>query len=206
MSSENRRPWTSATPEGPPVPEKISGDTRTDKRTIDMVDLWQTSYYRATEKVPCFKMFIRKLTMKEKQLYKQKYGNFDDSVEWEDCNLELRSSMEIKKHFLQGCEKGHGVLENIIIGDKNDTTSKYNLDPESPDQWLVVQNLLLMRDCDTGDVIVFSRVPHKPHSDVIIEALKQFGENTTDGKFICGDQPPIKKKAIEVEEETEESI
>lgn len=55
----------------------------------------------------------------EKQLFKLKYGSFDDAVEWEDCNLEIRSSLEAEKHFLQGCEKGHGVLENIIIGARN---------------------------------------------------------------------------------------
>ncbi|CAG4933934.1 unnamed protein product [Parnassius apollo] len=171
-----------------------------------MVDLWQTAYYQASQKVPCFKMFIRKLTMKEKQFYKQKYGDFDDAVEWEDCNLEIKSSLEIKKHFLQGCEKGHGVLENIIPTEKNNKTSNYILKPESPDQWLVVQNLLLMRDCDTGDVIVFSRVPHKPRKEIIIAALKIFGENSWEGKFICGDQPPIKKKTIEVEEVTEDTL
>ncbi|CAK1579109.1 unnamed protein product [Parnassius mnemosyne] len=171
-----------------------------------MVDLWQTAYYQASQKVPCFKMFIRKLTMKEKQFYKQKYGDFDDAVEWEDCNLEIKSSLEIKKHFLQGCERGHGVLENIILTEKNNDTSNYILKPESPDQWLVVKNLLLMRDCDTGDVIVFSRAPHKPRKEIIIEALKLFGENSTEGKFICGDQPPIRKNTIEVEDATEDTI
>lgn len=29
-----------------------------------MVDLWQTAYYSSPQKVPCFKMFIRRLTMK----------------------------------------------------------------------------------------------------------------------------------------------
>ncbi|XP_013161614.1 PREDICTED: uncharacterized protein LOC106113418 [Papilio xuthus] len=173
-----------------------------------MVDLWQTAYYSSQQKVPCFKMFIRRLTMKEKQLFKQKYGSFDDAVEWEDCNLEIRSSLEAEKHFLQGCEKGHGVLENIIIGARNvtgDNTTDFYQKPESPDQWLVVQNLLLKRNCDTGDVIVFSRVPHKPRNSVISEALKIFGENDADGKFVCGDQPPIKKKPHEVEEEVDES-
>ncbi|XP_013137698.1 PREDICTED: uncharacterized protein LOC106102694 [Papilio polytes] len=173
-----------------------------------MVDLWQTAYYSSPQKVPCFKMFIRRLTMKEKQLFKLKYGSFDDAVEWEDCNLEIRSSLEAEKHFLQGCEKGHGVLENIIIGARNVTgynTTDFYQKPESPDQWLVVQNLLLKRNCDTGDVIVFSRVPHKPRNSVIAEALKIFGESDSDGKFVCGDQPPIKKKAHEVEEEIDES-
>lgn len=86
-----------------------------------------------------------------------------------------------------------------------DNTTDFYQKPESPDQWLVVQNLLLKRNCDTGDVIVFSRVPHKPRNSVIAEALKIFGESDSDGKFVCGDQPPIKKKAHEVEEEIDES-
>lgn len=56
---------------------------------------------------------------------------------------------------------------------------------QSPDQWLVVGNILLMRDCDNGDVVVFSRLPMEPSLRDIQHTLTIFGEDANNGTWAC---------------------
>lgn len=51
----------------------------------------------------------------EKNQNNAKYGDFNGTVIWDDCNLEIKTSDSSRKHFLQGCHKGLGVLENIVV-------------------------------------------------------------------------------------------
>lgn len=41
-----------------------------------------------------------------------------------------------------------------------------------------------MKDCITGEVVVFARVPYQPKYDAIVEAILQIS-NRTDGKWAC---------------------
>ncbi|CAG4946058.1 unnamed protein product [Colias eurytheme] len=146
-----------------------------------MVDVWQTVYYQASEKVPCFKILIRSLSTIERKLNAQKYGSFQNEVFWDNCTLEIKSESASMKHFLQETSLGHGILLNVIIEIGNET----KLATEGPDQWFVQRNLLLMKDCCSGDVVVFARVPFLPRKDVIMEGLKLVGG--TGGKYTCVD-------------------
>lgn len=76
-----------------------------------------------------------------------------------------------------------------------------NLLEESADQWLVLNNLLLMRDCDTGGVVVFSKLPYQPLLDDIKGALKDFGEDIDNGKIPCEDEESNNKAFIDDPEE-----
>ncbi|XP_038221628.1 uncharacterized protein LOC119839436 [Zerene cesonia] len=148
----------------------------------DMVDVWQTVYYQAAEKVPCFKILIRTLSTIERKLNAQKYGSFENKVFWDNCTLEIKSDTTAMKHFLQETSLDHGILLNVIIEFGNAT----KLVNEGPDQWFVQKNLLLMKDCSSGDVVVFARVPFLPRKDVIMEGLKLTSDSTS-GKYTCVD-------------------
>lgn len=49
----------------------------------------------------------------------------------------------------------------------------------------MIDNLLLMRDCETGDFVVFTRFPVQPRKVEIMDALKMFGENEPNGTMAC---------------------
>ncbi|KAL0831831.1 hypothetical protein ABMA28_001361 [Loxostege sticticalis] len=152
-----------------------------------MADVWQMVYYHLKEDLPCFKIYIKKTNDEEKKAYESKYGTFSSKVDWSACDLEIMSndkSETQRRHFLQ--RSRNGIMDNIIILEEiHHYNSTYTLHPENPDQWLVVKNLLLMRDCYDGDVVVFSRVPHVPRRKDVMEALVYFGEYTMEGKMGC---------------------
>ncbi|XP_063827207.1 uncharacterized protein LOC135076716 [Ostrinia nubilalis] len=152
-----------------------------------IADVWQVAYFQLQEDISCFKIHIKKTTDEDKKAYSDRYGSFSDKVNWSACDLEIRASDKSetqRRHFLQRREKG--IMENVIILEqigRNDTT--YSLHTESPDQWLVVKHLLLMRDCSDGELVVFSRVPHQPRRKDVMDALVMFGEYTMEGKMAC---------------------
>ncbi|XP_026727234.1 uncharacterized protein LOC113493446 [Trichoplusia ni] len=155
-----------------------------------MADVWQIAYYRLPNKLKCFKLYIKFVNRKEQEHYAQLYGNFNGSVHWHKCNLEIKSHNNehpgSRRHFLQGNENEKGVMDNIIIDEEHyQNTSYMTLRRESGDQWLVIKNLLVMRDCDTSDIAVFTRVPLQPRRHDILDALMVFGENNPNGTFAC---------------------
>ncbi|KAH9645057.1 hypothetical protein HF086_005602 [Spodoptera exigua] len=83
-----------------------------------------------------------------------------------------------------------------------ENTTYLTLHRESGDQWLVIKNLLVMRDCDTGDLVVFSRVPSRPRKPEILEALRIFGENKPNGTMACEEKS--EKSWLRYQEETTE--
>ncbi|KAJ0177654.1 hypothetical protein K1T71_006527 [Dendrolimus kikuchii] len=158
-----------------------------------MADVWQTAYYKTNEKVACFKIYIRRITHEEQEYTKRMYGDFNHTVDWNNSVFEIHSNDKYltMKHFLFGDGSDFGVLNNIMIiieDNDNENDTRTYLQEESPDQWMVDKNLLLMRDCDTGDVVVFSRVPHDPKLEDIHDAFKAFGEDALHGTFACIDE------------------
>ncbi|XP_026330346.1 uncharacterized protein LOC113237861 isoform X2 [Hyposmocoma kahamanoa] len=172
------------------------------KQTFDlepMADIWQTVFFSLPSKIQCFKIMIKRITDQEKKQYSRKYGSFNGIVNWAECNLEIWAATQNgRRHFLQGLNEDDGIMDNIIIEDPeaSDTTSGAKLNAktvaviheESADQWLVYKNLLLLRDCDNGGVVVFIKVPAKPSKTHIVEALKVFGETTFNGKMACEEE------------------
>lgn len=84
-----------------------------------------------------------------------------------------------------------------------ENTTYLTLHRESGDQWLVIKNLLVMRDCDTGDLVVFSRVPSRPRKQEILDALRIFGENKPNGTMACEEKTD--KSWLRYQEETTEA-
>lgn len=78
---------------------------------------------------------------------------------------------------------------NYISGTNADTLAVIH--EESADQWLVYKNLLLLRDCDNGGVVVFSKVPLKPSRALIEDALEIFGETTFSGQMACEEEEEV---------------
>nr|XP_032515945.1 uncharacterized protein LOC116769075 [Danaus plexippus plexippus] len=146
-----------------------------------MVGLWRPVYYQVSYNVPCHDMLIRKVTSKEKNQNNEKYGDFNGTVIWDDCNLEIKTSDSSRKHFLQGCHKGLGVLENIVVDLKDKTPT---LIDETADQWLVMENLLLMKDCVSGKIVIFSRNSYQPKLHEVKKAIRGFGTNG-EGDWAC---------------------
>lgn len=88
----------------------------------------------------------------------------------------------------------HYTAADITSGTKLNAKTLAVIHEESADQWLVYKNLLLLRDCDNGGVVVFMKVPAKPSKIHIVEALKVFGETTFNGKMACEEEEvsPVK--------------
>ncbi|XP_049871211.1 uncharacterized protein LOC126370417 [Pectinophora gossypiella] len=167
-----------------------------------MADVWQTAYYKLPEKVQCFKIHIKKLTDKEKKENAMRYGNFSGAINWNKCNLEIKAATEIhRRHFLQGDSENEGVLDNIIIVEESYTGAQ-KIQEESADQWLVAHNMLLMRDCETGGVVVFSKVPHLSKQAEIEDALKDFSEEYMNGKMACDDEE-ISNRSFDSDDDVE---
>ncbi|XP_045485255.1 uncharacterized protein LOC123689415 [Pieris rapae] len=139
-----------------------------------MVDVWQTVIHTAKDEVPCFKILIRKVGKTERKSNKARYDTFGGNVLWENCTLEIRttsSKVFKRKHYLQRTKY-------------NGTTTK--LVNENPDQWSLRKNLLIMRDCFNGDIVIFSRVPYQPSRKLLEDTLKIYKKNgswTCDHKF-----------------------
>ncbi|RVE50188.1 hypothetical protein evm_005211 [Chilo suppressalis] len=154
-------------------------------------DVWQVVYYKLKNDISCFRIQIKRNTYEDKKSYYEMYGNLSNTIDWNLCHLEIVSSdnMEAsrRKHFLYSTGNNRGVMDNIIIEQHKhyDGKLKFILFKEIPDQWLVVKNVLLMRDCESGGIVVFSRVPHKPRREDILDALMVFGEDKADGKMHC---------------------
>ncbi|XP_047026133.1 uncharacterized protein LOC124634558 [Helicoverpa zea] len=191
-----------------------------------MADVWQVVYYQLPNKLKCFKIHIKLVKLKEQQRYATVFGNFNDTVRWDKCFLEIKSSEKSeggsRRHFLQGTQSDRGVMENIIIDEEHcadiprgnahfirgiqtidnyrykprrmerwrrcheaENTTYITLHRESGDQWSVIKNLLVMRDCETGDLVVFTKVPSRPRRDDILDALTVFGESKLNGTMAC---------------------
>ncbi|KAJ2947333.1 hypothetical protein O0L34_g17048 [Tuta absoluta] len=160
-----------------------------------MADIWQTIHYELKNKVPCFKIHIKKITDAERQFYQTKYGTLNGKVNWDHIFLEIKALSDIsRRHFLQGSNKGKGVLTNVIISEE---INHHALREESSNQWLVVNKLLLMRDCDSGGYIAFSKVPHTPSKSDLTEALNVFGEAYAKGTPACEDDEDERINAAE---------
>ncbi|CAB3235349.1 unnamed protein product [Arctia plantaginis] len=147
-----------------------------------IADVWKITFYTIPTTLKCFRLHIKKVSFEDQKRYEATYGDFDDKVKWRNCILEITSSENKRfdvqrRHFLQKNDLQNGVMENIIIDQERNGNTTSVLHEESPDQWLVVKNLLLMRDCNTGDVVVFSRVPSEPLMNDIEDALVEFGES-----------------------------
>ncbi|KAF9807352.1 hypothetical protein SFRURICE_000535 [Spodoptera frugiperda] len=173
-----------------------------------MADVWQVAYYRLPNKLKCFKLHIKMVKFLEQQRYASIFGNFNETVHWEKCFLEIKSSEKLdggsRRHFLQGTQSDKGVMDNIIIDEEHCQNTTYlTLHRESGDQWLVIKNLLVMRDCDTGDLVVFSRVPSRPRKQEILDALRIFGENKPNGTMACEEKTD--KSWLRYQEETTEA-
>ncbi|CAK1543848.1 unnamed protein product [Leptosia nina] len=148
-----------------------------------LADVWQTVYHSAPDKVPCFKMLIKKVGEEERKSNQASYGLLSDDVHWDNCTLEIKATgvqVVKRRHFLQQTIANHGILLNIII--EMDTTN--HLIHDNPDQWFVMKNLLTVRDCSTGDLVIFSRVPYQPGRDVIESLLDKF-KNKEPGSWTC---------------------
>ncbi|XP_037302824.1 uncharacterized protein LOC119193333 [Manduca sexta] len=172
-----------------------------------MADVWQTAYYRMSDRVSCFKIHIRKTSERERKRNLLKYGNFNNTVDWNSCLLEIKSGERPyafdRKHFLQVNESSKGVFANVIFDENDDreNQTKIRLHDESADQWLVIKNLLLMRDCENGDVAVFSRVPHQPRLEDVWDALKVFGEVAMNGTLACLEDDRVQRSIKNVLQE-----
>lgn len=83
----------------------------------------------------------------------------------------------------------HSKAMNIVLGTSPETLAVIR--EESADQWLVYKNLLLLRDCEHGGTVVFSKVPYKASKDQIEEALKVFGESFNQGKMACAEDEDV---------------
>lgn len=78
---------------------------------------------------------------------------------------------------------------DIISGTNVETLAVIH--EESADQWLVYKNLLLLRDCDDGGIVVFAKVPLKPSRALVEEALEVFGEKTFRGQMACEEEEDV---------------
>ncbi|XP_037867695.2 uncharacterized protein LOC110385968 [Bombyx mori] len=164
----------------------------------DITDVWRTAYYRTSERLSCFKIHIKKTSAKDLKTIAQKYNDSNGRINWESCLLEIKTDDANdnigRKHYLQTKNIDQGVFENIILVDDNlGGNSTPVVIEQSPDQWMVFQNLLLMRDCENGEVVVFTRVPHQPKLENVLNALKAFGEETFNGTLACIDEDRIER-------------
>ncbi|XP_047505214.1 uncharacterized protein LOC125049799 [Pieris napi] len=159
-------------------------------RIEKMVDVWQTLIHTAKDEVPCFKILIRKVGKTERKSNKARYRTLGGNILWENCTLEIRttSSKAFKRrHFLQGTTY-NGVFKNIII-ETGEITKLVN---ENPDQWFLRKNLLIMRDCFNGDIVIFARVPYQPSRKLLEDTLKIYKKN---GSWTCDRTfKPIREK------------
>ncbi|KOB73792.1 Uncharacterized protein OBRU01_10070 [Operophtera brumata] len=121
-----------------------------------MGDVWRIVFYKAEEELFCFKLLIQRVT-------------------------EMNGKAK-RRHFLQGTNTTKGVFENIVLK-KSKEDNIMSLVEQSPDQWFAVKNLLLMRDCDNGDIVIFVRLPFEPSLRDIDDALMIFGEDAKNGTF-----------------------
>lgn len=83
----------------------------------------------------------------------------------------------------------NNIAVNIISGTNIESLTVIH--EESADQWLVYKNLLLLRDCDNGGVVVFSKVPSKPSRIQVEEALEVFGEANFEGQLACEEEEDV---------------
>ncbi|KAJ8718871.1 hypothetical protein PYW07_016427 [Mythimna separata] len=154
-----------------------------------MADVWQVVYYRLANKLKCFKLHIKQVTPKDQRRYAKVYGNFNDTVSWNRCFLEITSNEKEhrgRRHFLQGTQADKGIMENVIIDEEHCKNTTYiTLHRESGDQWLVIGKLMVMRDCVNGDYVVFTKVPLQPRKADIMDALKKFGLDHPNGTMAC---------------------
>ncbi|CAH3927139.1 unnamed protein product [Pieris brassicae] len=156
-----------------------------------MVDVWQTVIHTAKDEVPCFKIQIRKVGKSERKSNKARYGTIvGGNVLWENCTLEIRtpsSKVFKRRHFLQRTMY-NGVFKNIII----EIGATKKIVNENPDQWFLRKNLLIMRDCFNGDIVIFARVPYKPSRKLLEDTLKVYKKN---GSWTCNRTfKPIREK------------
>ncbi|XP_063539558.1 uncharacterized protein LOC134748714 [Cydia strobilella] len=112
------------------------------------------------------------------------YGTFGGKVDWTRCHFEIKPPDSITgvRHFLVGNANDKGVMRNILV-----TTEEYgefSFQEDVPDQWLMLRNLVLLRDCGTGEVVVFTRSPHMTKIEDIVQALQDLGEEMV-GKMLC---------------------
>ncbi|KAH9645056.1 hypothetical protein HF086_005601 [Spodoptera exigua] len=88
-----------------------------------MADVWQVAYYQLPNKLKCFKLHIKLVKFLEQQRYASIFGNFNETVQWDKCFLEIKSSEKMaggsRRHFLQGTQSDKGVMENIIIDEEH---------------------------------------------------------------------------------------
>ncbi|KAI8421144.1 hypothetical protein MSG28_008231 [Choristoneura fumiferana] len=152
---------------------------------IDKIaNVWQPVYSDMHDKLPCFKILIRKTLEVEREQYEQWYGNFNNSMNWKECRFEIKSAVvKYRKHFLQGGVNDKGVMRNMLL--VQNKRGDYDLAEENPDQWLMVKNLLFLHDCKTDETIAFARVPSQPCKEVVTEALQELGLKTTGEMLSC---------------------
>ncbi|XP_059053692.1 uncharacterized protein LOC131847979 [Achroia grisella] len=159
-----------------------------------MADVWQVIYYQLPEHIPCFRIQLQKISQKNKEENYKFYGTFNETVDWSDCNIEIKSSEMTKsrKHFLQGSKYDMEIMDNVIIEEEYKDNFIYaSRHEESANQWQVIKNLLLMRDCDSGDIVVFARVPMQTRIEDLESALKLFGEDTINYTTTCDNETDV---------------
>ncbi|XP_047997309.1 uncharacterized protein LOC125234926 [Leguminivora glycinivorella] len=112
------------------------------------------------------------------------YGSFGGKMDWARCHFEIKPPDYITgmRHFLVGDENDKGVMRNFLV--VTDENGEFLLQEEDPDQWLMLRNLVLLRDCVTGEVVVFTRSPQMTKTGDIVLALQDLGEEMI-GKMLC---------------------